>query len=150
MPDGDDLDERVLRGGWQTDVREAGGVVYRAPGPQSATVIALLHHLEHVGFAAAPRPVGDGFAPDGREALGFIDGESPQPHPWSEEAAWRVGALVGELHRATASFVPPSPTTWRPWAADGYPIMWAITWRARAAAWMLDHRPLLERALRAH
>lgn len=30
----------------------------------------------------------------------------------------------------------------------GYPVLWAITWRARSAAWMLDHRDLLERTLR--
>jgi aminoglycoside phosphotransferase (APT) family kinase protein len=27
--------------------------------------------------------------------------------------------------------------------ADGYPVLWAITWRTRSAAWMLRHRRLL-------
>ena len=109
--------ERVLQGGWQTDVRESGGVVFRSPGPQSATVLALLHHLANVGFDAAPVPVGDGFAPDGRETLTFIEGESPQPHPWDDEGAWRIGELLAELHRATSSFEPPMEPTWRPWFA---------------------------------
>jgi hypothetical protein len=32
-------------------------------------------------------------------------------------------------------------------AESGYPVMWAITWRARSASWMLRHRNVLERAL---
>ncbi len=32
-------------------------------------------------------------------------------------------------------------------APNGYPVLWAITWRARAAAWLLDHRTLLESTL---
>ena len=266
----DPTDERVLHGGWQTDVRESGGVVYRSPKPQSATVLALLRHLTDVGFAAAPVPVGDGFAPDGREALGFIAGESPQPAAWSDDAVWRVGRMLAELHDAAASFAPPADPVWRPWfgralagdrpvighgdlgpwnilardgepiafidwdnagpvdarwelaqvawlnaqlhdddvaemnglgdvaaraqqlallvdgyglpagdrvgfvdamveiavrsareeavqhdvgpgasatAADGFPVLWGITWRSRAAAWMLEHRSALEQAL---
>ena len=34
-------------------------------------------------------------------------------------------------------------------AADGFPVLWGITWRARAAAWTLEHRPLLEREIRS-
>lgn len=30
---------------------------------------------------------------------------------------------------------------------SGYPVLWAITWRARSASWMLRHRQILERAL---
>lgn len=30
---------------------------------------------------------------------------------------------------------------------DGYPVLWAITWRARSAAWMADHRSMLEQAI---
>ena len=33
-------------------------------------------------------------------------------------------------------------------AADGYPIMWAITWRARSAAWIARNRRLLSTAFR--
>ena len=35
----------------------------------------------------------------------------------------------------------PSPTE------DGFPLLWAMTWRTRAAAWMLDHRSQLDAAL---
>lgn len=29
----------------------------------------------------------------------------------------------------------------------GYPVLWAVTWRTRAASWMLHHRSLLEEAI---
>ena len=30
---------------------------------------------------------------------------------------------------------------------SGYPVQWAVTWRARSASWMLRHRALLEKAI---
>ena len=38
------------------------------------------------------------------------------------------------------------PTTPSP-APDGFPVLWAVTWRARSAAWMLDHRSAIDRAI---
>lgn len=32
-------------------------------------------------------------------------------------------------------------------APDGFPILWGVTWRTRAACWMLDHRREIERAI---
>ena len=32
-------------------------------------------------------------------------------------------------------------------APDGFPILWGIAWRARSAAWMLDHRELIAAAI---
>ena len=112
-----DLEGERLEGGSQTDVRRLGDVVVRARGPQSETVIRLLHHLSVRGFEAAPVPVGDGFTPDGNEQLVYIDGTSPQPQAWSDEAAWRVGRLVRELHNATSDFDVGSAPAWRPWFA---------------------------------
>ena len=31
--------------------------------------------------------------------------------------------------------------------ADGYPLLWAVTWRARSASWMMTHRHVLESVL---
>lgn len=106
--------ERPLAGGSRTEVTEAGGVVFRSPGPQSPTVIALLRHLEDAGFPASPRVVGTGFDPEGRETLAYIEGESPQPRPWSDEALASIGDLVCRLHVATATFVPPPTPRWQP------------------------------------
>jgi hypothetical protein len=104
----------ALEGGWQTNVRRVGNTVFRSSGPQSRSVIALLHHLHGVGFDAAPRPIDGGFALDGREQLTYIDGESPQPLAWSEDAAWIVGDMLRRLHAATAGFTPPEDVRWRP------------------------------------
>jgi len=95
--------------------RRRAGVVYRDPGPQSQTVLALLRHLENVGFAGAPKVVGAGFAPDGREMLSYIEGSSPHPGPWAEEAAAGVGKLLRDLHAAAATFAPPPGASWKPW-----------------------------------
>jgi hypothetical protein len=112
-----DETEIALEGGWQSDARRVGDVVLRSAKPQSRTVIALLRHLESAGFDASPRPIGDGFTSDGREQLAYIDGESPHPGAWSEEVAWELGAMLGRLHRATATFAPPTDAVWRPWFA---------------------------------
>lgn len=40
-----------------------------------------------------------------------------------------------------------TPESTRAVTATGFPLLWAITWRTRSAAWILDHRSLLERVL---
>lgn len=105
----------ALEGGSQTQVRRVGDVVFRSAGPWSPTVMALLRHLADVGFLASPRPVGSGFDADGDETLAFIAGESPQPYPWSDDGVAQVGRLLGDLHRATVSFTPPSDARWKEW-----------------------------------
>jgi hypothetical protein len=70
-------------------------VVLHAAGPWSRSVMALLKHLEAVGFEGAPRPVGDGFDADGREAITYIPGATPHPRAWDDDA---IGALGGRAH----------------------------------------------------
>jgi hypothetical protein len=97
------------------------GIVYREAGPWSAAVLALLRHLEQAGFDGAPRVIGSGFAPDGREMLSYIDGSSPQPEAWSEEHVSEVGRLLRDLHTAAASFVPAPDAVWWPWFGRDLP-----------------------------
>jgi hypothetical protein len=59
--------------------------------------------------------VGDGYDGQGNEVLTYIEGEIINPHPWSDEAIWRVGRLLRQLHDATASFRPPPEAVWQPW-----------------------------------
>ena len=61
--------ETILRarGAGSSGVQRQGNVVLRPTGPWTPTVHSLLRHLEEVGFSGAPRVVGSGFAPDGRE-----------------------------------------------------------------------------------
>ena len=113
----EDWEGERLEGGWQTDVRRHGDVVLRARGPHSETVMRLLHHLQERDFVAAPRPVDGGFADDGREQLAYIEGRSPQPLAWTDEAVWEIGRLVRQLHDVTSDFdVGPQPV-WHPWFA---------------------------------
>ncbi|MFI5067452.1 MAG: phosphotransferase [Streptosporangiales bacterium] len=90
-------------------------MVIRDAGPWTPAVHALLRHLEDAGFAAAPRLVGSGLDPGGREVLTFIDGEFTQPGPWSLDGAVALGSLLRELHQATRSFRPPPAAVWFPW-----------------------------------
>lgn len=108
-------DEEILAGGGRTEVRRVGNVVHRQTGPWAASVHSFLRHLENVGFSGAPRVVGTGFDENGRETLTFIPGNSPHPGPWSEGAHHALGAMLAELHRAGADFVPPPHATWRQW-----------------------------------
>jgi hypothetical protein len=108
-------EETVLLGGGTTEVTRVGNVVYRSPKPQSKTVIALLGFLKSVGFSGSPRPIGDGFAPDGREVLEYIEGESPQPFAWSNDATYEIGEYLIKLHTAAAQWTPPPDAYWRPW-----------------------------------
>ncbi|GAB3459553.1 aminoglycoside phosphotransferase family protein [Kineococcus endophyticus] len=108
-------DEVALTGGGRTAVTRRGDVVLRPATPWSQAVIALLHHLAERGFAGAPRPVGTGFAADGREAVEFVPGEVLAPAPWADEAVGGVGVALRGLHRAVADFEPPAGARWQPW-----------------------------------
>lgn len=101
--------------GGRSTVTRRGEIVFRHAAPWSATTLALLRHLEAVGFAEAPRVIGTGFDATGREMLTFVAGESPHPYPWDDAALPALGAILKRLHTATASFVPPPDALWRPW-----------------------------------
>jgi len=92
-----------------------GDTILRPVQPWTPTIHALLRHLEAVGFTGAPRVVGDGYDGRGNEVLTYVEGEIVHPHPWSDDAIWRVGRLLRELHDATASFQPPADAVWQPW-----------------------------------
>lgn len=93
---------------------------------------------ERVGLASSTararqvRLIADGYGAEPSLRLTLID---------------RMLALA--VHEARAEAVggrvtPDSTEAVRP---DGYPLLWALTWRARSASWMLTHRPVLEAAL---
>lgn len=105
-------DEETLAGGSTTHVTLRDGVVHRSAKPQSATVIELLRYLEDVGFQAAPRVHGTGFDDEGRETLVHIDGESPHPGPWTEEALVELGRILRELHELTAGHQATEGAVW--------------------------------------
>lgn len=101
------------------------GQVLRDSGPWTPTVHAFLRHLERLGFDGAPRVLG--MAPDGREILSYLEGETlgagpdwrpGQPTRWpefarSEKCLVQSAALLRRLHDVSASFVPPTDAIWR-------------------------------------
>lgn len=102
------------------------GRVHRPPGPWTASVVALLRHLEDVGFDGAPRFLG--YDDEGREVLTWVEGEAPtQPWPeWmrTDAALAAAGGLLRRYHDAAAGFVPPPGARWRRWMGSrGGPII---------------------------
>lgn len=96
-----------------SDATRANDIVMKSSGPWTPSVLALLRHLEAVGFAGAPRVVGEGYAADGRMTVSFVPGESPHPHAWADDKIGRVGVLLRDLHDATSSFPVPPDTRWQ-------------------------------------
>lgn len=107
--------EVPLQGGGRSSVWRRGTVVLRDPAPWSETVLEFLRHLEAAGFEAAPRVVGSGFDPDGRETLQFIDGGFVHPHPWPETSLPHIGEMLRHLHDAGEGFAAPPGARWKPW-----------------------------------
>lgn len=108
-------DEVTLTGGGRTAVTRRGEVVLRPAAPWSPSTVALLRHLEQVGFAGSPRPVGSGFAADGREAVTYIPGAFVHPHAWTDDGVAAVGDLLRRLHEAVTGFAAPPGAVWQPW-----------------------------------
>lgn len=119
--------EIPLSGGSHSKVVQIGQTVRRKSRSQavSSTVFDLLRHLEHAGFAGAPRALG--FDEQGREILTYIEGEvaaQRRPgHPgggdlpdyvWRDDVLVHLGALVRGYHDAAASF----PWAGREWLLE--------------------------------
>lgn len=98
-------DEEVLHGGVANAgaVVRAGAHVLRPANEHSASILAFLERLHHVGFDGAPAPVG--LDPDGRERLWFVPGDvAIPPYPqWAQtdEALESVAVLMRQLHDAS-------------------------------------------------
>jgi len=105
----------VLLGGLEAGrVVKLGGTVRRAAGPWTATIQALLGHLQSKGFPA-PRPLG--LDDQGRDTVSFLPGRASN-WPWPAalldvSGARQIGSLLKRYHCAVADFVPPSPALWR-------------------------------------
>jgi hypothetical protein len=107
--------EEVLLGGLQTGrVVRVGETVRRESGPWTATIQALLAHLNAAGVPC-PRPLG--LDDRGREMLSFLPGRASN-WPWpsaliATEGAAKVGAFLRAYHDAVAAYAPPAPAVWR-------------------------------------
>lgn len=130
--------EVTLVGGRSVVTRQ-GNTVFREALPWSATILALLKHLEREGFEHAPRAIGNGFDEQGREALTFVEGECIHPYPWPDSALPVIGEMLRKLHVATASFVAPHGAKWSPWFGRslGTP---SVIGHCDAGPWNIIHR----------
>lgn len=123
------MEDEILTGG----VAHAGAVVRRGthvlrPADRHTPAVhALLRHVRAAGFDGVPEPIG--IDPDGRERLGFVEGNVPcPPFPgWSQtdRALATTAALLRRFHDAAAGFVNPFGATWNTELADpqGGPVI---------------------------
>jgi hypothetical protein len=93
-------------GAHRPDATLADGVITKRAGPWTPAVAALLRHLEAAGFAGAPRVVGEA-------RYAYVNGSSPHPRAWSDDAVAGVGVLLRGVHDATAGFTPPPDAAWQ-------------------------------------
>jgi Phosphotransferase enzyme family len=109
----DRSDEEKLAGGnVGTAVVRVGDTVRRPSGPWSPSVDAFLRHLNEVEYRHAPRTLG--FDELGRHVLEYVEGEILMPFEADDllGSARRVGALIRDLHDASAEFTPPPDAQW--------------------------------------
>lgn len=107
-----ELGERLSGGGDSGSIIRIGDTVRRPIRPQSASVHALLRHLEAVGFVGAPRV--SGIDERGREILTFIPGvDGRVARCYDDDALAAAAAMVREYHDAVADFMPPAGSVWR-------------------------------------
>ena len=113
--------EQELHGGVANAgrVTRRGDLVLRPANPHSPSIHTFLTDLRAIGFTGASLP--DGFEPDGRERLVFIEGDVPlPPYPaWAQSAAVLASMteLMRAFHRASAS-LDPGPASWSTELAD--------------------------------
>jgi hypothetical protein len=104
--------EQPLAGGNVSgSVVRVGDTVRRPATPSSRSVDALLIHLEHIGFGAAPRALG--YDALGRQVLSFAVGHTAaDPADLTTRQLRDIGALLRAFHDAMESFVPPPDAVW--------------------------------------
>jgi aminoglycoside phosphotransferase (APT) family kinase protein len=100
-------------------VTRVGAHVLRPSNPNSRTIHRFLTALHDAGFDGASVPVA--IDDDGRERLGFIEGDVPVPPfpSWAQadDALASVAALLRRFHDASRSF-DPAGSTWSDELAD--------------------------------
>jgi hypothetical protein len=103
------MPEVTLPGGNTTGAVLIEGVVHKPASPWTASVHALLRHLEQAGFEAAPRALG--FDDQGREMLTYLPGETiGQRQPWpawasADSMLAQVGRWLRRVHDLTAEVI---------------------------------------------
>jgi hypothetical protein len=140
--------DEVLQDEPHRRVVRVGDTVRRPLHPWSTTIHSLLRHLEDIGFPYSPRFLG--IDDEGREILGFIDGESG-PAGWAkvvdETGLVAMARLLHDYHEAVRGYRPSPEAVWA--AHDGQAEMdelichgdfgpWNLVWRGTRPVGILD------------
>lgn len=87
-------------------------------------------------------------------SLDALDDGQPEPGAPADRPPAEPAALVERMidvalnaARAEAVTQQVGPESVDAVDESGYPVLWAITWRARSAAWMVNNRATLARAV---
>jgi hypothetical protein len=83
-----------------------------------------------------------------RHARAIVDGYR-LPVTRRDELVDRLADVAAHAARHEAVDHTVGPDSTDAVAPDGYPVLWAVSWRARSASWIARHRPLLRRAITA-
>jgi aminoglycoside phosphotransferase (APT) family kinase protein len=106
------------------DAIRLGDTVRRPAQPWSASVQAVLAHLQAAGVTCVPRPLG--FDDLGRDTLGYVAGDvwnDPMPElVWRDSTLVTAARLLRRLHDATADFEPPADARWMLPTPEDLPI----------------------------
>jgi len=132
----------------ESRVVRVGDTVRRPLYPWSATVHALLLHLESVGFPYAPRFLG--IDADGREVLSYVEGVSGADG-WApvvdDTGLDAMARLLRDYHHTVRGFDPPRGAGWSTHAGplgDGEVVChgdfgpWNLVWRGGRPVAILD------------
>ena len=102
-------------------VVRVGDTVRRPQSPTSASVHAVLRHLDDKGFDGAPRYLGEDAS--GREVLSYVEGVVPvHPTPgWAlaDDVLVSVAELLGRYHEAVED-LDPGPLPWHTTVPQAY------------------------------
>ncbi|MEV5905630.1 aminoglycoside phosphotransferase family protein [Streptomyces sp. NBC_00015] len=140
--------EEVMQDGAHRRVVRIGDTVRRPVQPWTPTIHALLSHLEKVGFAGAPRPLG--IDDEGREVLTYLEGESG-PRGWAKvvdgQGLRNFALLLRDFHDACEGFSPAPGATWATGAGgpgDGEVVChgdfgpWNVVWQGDRPVGIID------------
>lgn len=141
-------DHEVLQDEPHRRVVRVGDTVRRPLHPWSTTIHELLRYLENAGFPYSPRFLG--IDPEGREILGYLDGESG-PAGWAkvvdDTGLVAMARLLRDYHEAVRGF---RPSPGASWATDRGPVgadelichgdfgPWNLVWQGFQPVGILD------------
>jgi hypothetical protein len=101
------------------------GIVERGWKPWTPTVRRYLLHLRQSGATGLPRPL---IAPEGRDAVSYIGGDSLDGYVYDEEQSVALGKLLRQIHDAGTRCQVREGDTWQPFEfrVDGAPQQGAV------------------------